>query len=80
MRKLSIKIIVNLIGILAFIYSIVFILVFTITVINEKNDYYCQPQQEKPISCPEEIQIAKAGDTLIVSSVSDSIYIGFKHK
>lgn len=34
----------------------------------------------KPISYPEEIQIAKAGDTLIVSSVSDSIYIGFKHK
>ena len=34
----------------------------------------------KPISYPEEIQIAKAGDTLIVSSVSDSIYIGFKNK
>jgi hypothetical protein len=33
----------------------------------------------KPISYPEEIQIAKAGDTLIVTSVSDSIYIGFKH-
>lgn len=33
----------------------------------------------KPISYPEEIQIAKPGDTLIVSSVSDSIYIGFKH-
>ena len=28
----------------------------------------------------EEIQIAKTGDTLIVSSVSDSIYIGFKKK
>ena len=37
-------------------------------------------KQEKPISYPEEIQIAEAGDTLIVSSVSDSIYIGFKHK
>jgi len=35
---------------------------------------------DKPISYPEEIQIAKAGDTLIVSSVSDSIYIGFKKK
>ena len=39
-----------------------------------------ESKQEKPISYPEEIQIAKAGDTLIVSSVSDSIYIGFKHK
>jgi hypothetical protein len=35
--------------------------------------------RQKPISYPEEIQIAKAGDTLIVNSVSDSIYIGFKH-
>lgn len=34
----------------------------------------------KPISYPEEIQAVRAGDTLYVSSVSDSIYIGFKHK
>lgn len=34
----------------------------------------------KPISYPEEIQIAKPGDTLIVYSVKDSIYIGFKTK
>lgn len=40
--------------------------------------YKYESKQEKPISYPEEIQIAKAGDTLIVSSVSDSIYIGFK--
>lgn len=33
----------------------------------------------KPISYPEEIEIAKPGDTLIVTSVRDSIYIGFKH-
>lgn len=39
-----------------------------------------ESKNDKPISYPEEIQIAKAGDTLIVSSVSDSIYIGFKHK
>jgi len=39
-----------------------------------------ESKNNKPISYPEEIQIAKAGDTLIVSSVSDSIYIGFKHK
>lgn len=32
----------------------------------------------KPISYPEEIQAVRAGDTLYVSSVSDSIYIGFK--
>jgi hypothetical protein len=38
------------------------------------------PKQEKPISYPEEIQAVRAGDTLYVSSVSDSIYIGFKHK
>jgi hypothetical protein len=66
----------------------VFIIVFTICilyvfsyfavyindVINESNEI-----KTKPISYPEEIQIAKAGDTLIVTSVSDSIYIGFKH-
>ena len=33
---------------------------------------------DKPISYPEEIQTVRAGDTLYVSSVSDSIYIGFK--
>lgn len=32
----------------------------------------------KPISYPEEIQAVRAGDTLYVSSVSDSIYIEFK--
>jgi hypothetical protein len=36
------------------------------------------PKQEKAISYPEEIQAVRAGDTLYVSSVSDSIYIGFK--
>jgi hypothetical protein len=40
---------------------------------------YIDDSNVKPISYPEEIQIAKAGDTLIVTSVSDSIYIGFKH-
>ena len=39
-----------------------------------------ESKNDKPISYPEEIQIAKAGDTLIVSSVSDSIYMGFKNK
>lgn len=34
----------------------------------------------KPISYPKLIQIAKAGDTLVVVSVSDSIYLGFKNK
>jgi len=34
--------------------------------------------KSKPISYPEEIQAVRAGDTLYVSSVSDSIYIGFK--
>jgi len=31
------------------------------------------------VSLPEEIILAKKGDTLIVEKVSDSIYIGFKH-
>lgn len=31
-----------------------------------------------PVSFPEEINSVKAGDTLIVNKVSDSIYIGFK--
>lgn len=39
-----------------------------------------QKYESKPISYPEEIQIAKPGDTLIVYSVKDSIYIGFKTK
>ena len=34
----------------------------------------------KSISYPEEIQIAKEGDTLIVYSVKDSIYVKFKNK
>jgi hypothetical protein len=46
--------------------------VYLITVIIDK------PKQEKSISYPEEIQAVRAGDTLYVSSVSDSIYIGFK--
>jgi hypothetical protein len=40
----------------------------------------CKSKNIKPISYPEEIEIAKTGDTLIVNSVSDSIYIGFKNK
>lgn len=36
--------------------------------------------ESKPISYPEEIQTVKAGDTLYVTSVSDSIYIGFSGK
>lgn len=37
-----------------------------------------ESKEQKPISYPEEIQAVRAGDTLYVSSVSDSIYIGFK--
>ncbi len=33
-----------------------------------------------PISLPEEISQVKDGDTLYVTNVSDSIYIGFKIK
>lgn len=35
-------------------------------------------RSQKPISLPEEIYMAEAGDTLIVSKVADSIYIQFK--
>lgn len=34
--------------------------------------------QQKPISLPEEIYMAEARDTLVVSKVADSIYIQFK--
>ena len=34
--------------------------------------------QAKPISLPEEIYLAEAGDTLVVHRVSDSIYIQYK--
>jgi hypothetical protein len=36
--------------------------------------------KELPVSLPEEIAIAKAGDVLEVYTVSDSIYVKFKHK
>jgi hypothetical protein len=34
--------------------------------------------QQKPISLPEEIYLAEAGDTLVVEKVSDSIYIRYR--
>jgi hypothetical protein len=52
--------------------------VYVITYVNKEIDNSNQSKQEKPISYPEEIQAVRAGDTLYVSSVSDSIYIGFK--
>lgn len=53
-------------------------IVLAVVLVNVIIDY--KSNTIKPISYPEEIQIAKAGDTLIVSSVSDSIYIAFKKK
>ena len=44
----------------------------------DMNTYKKLPN-EKPISYPEEIQAVRAGDTLYVYSVSDSIYLGFKN-
>ncbi len=62
-----------------------FIIVFTICILYVFsyfavyiNDVLSE-SKTKPISYPEEIEIAKPGDTLIVTSVRDSIYIGFKH-
>jgi hypothetical protein len=65
---------------ITFTLTILYILVNIIIIVNKEIDNSNQSKQEKPISYPEEIQIAKEGDTLIVSSVSDSIYIGFKRK
>lgn len=61
------------------ILTVTCVTVYLITVINAHQDH-SQLKQDKPISYPEEIQAVRAGDTLYVSSVSDSIYIGFKHK
>lgn len=36
--------------------------------------------RDKKISLPEEIQLARPGDTLIVESVTNTINIGFKPK
>lgn len=66
--------------IILFVLSIGYVSVYIITHVNKVIDSSNQSKQDKPISYPEEIQIAKAEDTLIVSSVSDSIYIGFKKK
>lgn len=55
------------------VFTILMAIMFTVYValVSEK-------ETSKPISYPEEIQAVRAGDTLYVSSVSDSIYIGFK--
>jgi hypothetical protein len=61
-----------------------FIIVFTICILYVFSYFAVYINDEltesktKPISYPEEIQAVRAGDTLYVSSVSDSIYIGFK--
>jgi len=59
------------------LYVFSYFAVYINDVINESNEI--NEIKTKPISYPEEIEIAKPGDTLIVTSVSDSIYIGFKH-
>jgi hypothetical protein len=58
----------------AMIIAMIFYIICTIAIL-----IHIHQRNVKPISYPEEIQIAKAGDTLIVTSVSDSIYIKFKH-
>ena len=60
------------------IIGIILVMILTIILVDKlKNFDY---NSGKPISYPEEIQIAKPGDTLIVYAVKDSIYIGFKNK
>lgn len=66
--------------IILFVLSIGYVSVYIIAHVNKVIDNNNQSKQDKPISYPEEIQAVRAGDTLYVSSVSDSIYIGFKNK
>lgn len=53
------------------IYAIILIFI-TYGLINKQNKI------GKPISLPEEIQAAQKNDTLYITNVSDSIYVGFK--
>lgn len=39
-----------------------------------------QKNKEIPVSLPEEISLAKAGDRLVVMCVSDSIYLGYSNQ
>jgi cell division protein FtsL len=52
-------------------------LVVSVSLLQSKYDTTKWTQQ-KPISLPEEIYLAEAGDTLVVHRVSDSIYIQYK--
>ena len=61
-----------------YIISALVAIVLAVVLVNVIIDY--KSNTIKPISYPEEIQAVRAGDTLYVSSVSDSIYIGFKNK
>jgi len=68
----------NIMYFFTMIIGIILVMILTIILVDKlKNFDY---NSGKPISYPEEIQIAKPGDTLIVYSVKDSIYIGFKNK
>ena len=77
MRNLLIDRLLIILFVLSIGYVSVYIIAHVNKVIDNNNN---QSKQDKPISYPEEIQAVRAGDTLYVSSVSDSIYIGFKHK
>jgi hypothetical protein len=64
--------IIRAIGVITIIILLIGVFIY------DMNTYKKLASKEKPISYPEEIQAVRAGDTLYVSSVSDSIYIGFK--
>jgi hypothetical protein len=64
--------IIRAIGVITIIILLIGVFIY------DMNTYKKLASEEKPISYPEEIQAVRAGDTLYVSSVSDSIYIGFK--
>jgi hypothetical protein len=73
------NVLINILLATACISSVACLAVYAILVMNLTQLQF-QLKQDIPISYPEEIQAVRAGDTLYVSSVSDSIYIGFKHK
>lgn len=68
----------NIMYFFTIIIGVILSMILTIVLVDKLKGF--NYDSGKPISYPEEIQIAKPGDTLIVYSIKDSIYIGFKNK
>ena len=64
----------NIIGYITFILSFIFLILYIILFICDNKN-----TNNKVISLPEEIQLVKKGDTLIIEQITkDSIIISFK--